>query len=372
MILAILLLLATGGASGPASIDALLEAGRLDEAVAKGRASVLANPDDVEIRFAAAKALAARARRVEKVVEVAGSPSDLASGKVKVTREALDAGKITPTYDAAMYEEALLNLGEGLKRAPARKDLRSMQLFLLTDGARLERAAAALREAIAKLPAEPGLPAELARFGAERTRRGDPAGGAQLLAIVADAFPREAAIRADLGFSLARLGRKDEALAALDRAAAVAPRDLRILKMRATSALILREYPRARSAYEAAFAVGKQDADRFAAAVAAYGSDPASSKELFQELATPTASAPAAMLGLANEFASVAAQGPGSAAAASLAKKVAEAKQELLAIPLLDRYLRVKPADAQARERLTAVYRALESPSLAAAVSKGR
>jgi tetratricopeptide (TPR) repeat protein len=372
MIVATLLLLTAGAASDAAAIDALLQAGKLDEAVAKGRAAVLAKPDDVDVRHAAAKALAARARRVEKVVEVAGTPSDLASGKVKVTREALDAGRITPTYDAAMYEEALLNLGEGLKRAPARKDLRSMQLFLLTDGARIERAAAALREAIAKLPAEPGLPGELARFGAERTRRGDPAGGAQLLRIVADAFPQEAAIRADLGLSLARLGRKEEALAALDRAVSIAPKDLRILRMRATSALILRDYPRARSAYEAAFTAGKQDGDRFAAAVAAYGNDPASSKELFQELAAPSASAPPAMLTLAVDFATAAAQGPGSVAASNLATKVIGAKQELLAIPLLDRYLKAKPTDAQARERLAAVYRALESPSLAEAVSKGR
>jgi tetratricopeptide (TPR) repeat protein len=372
VILAILLVLTAGATSEPAAIEALLEAGKLDEAVARSRSAVLAKPDDVAIRLAAAKALAAKARRVEKVVEVAGTPSDLASGKVKVSRETLDAGKLTPAYDAGLYEEALLNLGEGIKRAPARKDLRSMQLFLLTDGARIERAAGALRDAIAKLPKEAGLAAELARFGAERTRRGDPAGGAQLLGIVADAFPQEAAIRADLGLSLARLGRKDEALAALDRAVAVAPRDLRILRMRATSALILRDYPRARAAYEAAFAAGKQDSDRFAAAVAAYGNDPASSRDLFQELATPTASAPPAMLTLAAEFAAAAAQGPGSTAASNLATKVVGAKQELLAIPLLDRYLRAKPADAQARERLAAVYRALESPSLAAAVSKGR
>jgi tetratricopeptide (TPR) repeat protein len=372
MTFAVLLLLAAGAASDPAAIEALLESGRLDEAVAKGRAAVLAHPDDVEVRLAAAKALAARGRRVEKLVELSGTPSDLASGKVKITRETLEAGKITPGYEATYYEEALLNLTEGIKRAPVRKDLRSMQLFLLTDGARLDRAAAALRDAIAKLPREPGLASELSRFGAERTRRGDPAGGVQLLTIVADAFPQEGAIRADLGLSLARLGRKNEALSALDRAVAVAPRDLRILKMRATAALILRDYPKARSAYEAAFSAGKQESDRFAAAVAAYGHDPASSKELFQELATPTASAPPAMLTLASEFATVAAQGPGSAAASSLAQKVIGAKQELLAIPLLDRYLKAKPADAKAREHLAAVYRALESPSLAEAVSKGR
>jgi tetratricopeptide (TPR) repeat protein len=271
-----------------------------------------------------------------------------------------------------MYEEALLHLAEGIKRAPQRKDLRSMQLFLLTDGARIERASAALREAVVKLPREPGLAAELARFGAERTLRGDAAGGVQMLGIVADAFPEDAAVRADYGLSLARLGKKDESLAALDRAVALAPKDLRILRLRATAALILRDYPRARAAYETAFTAGRQDNDRFAAAVAAYGTDPASSRELFQELATPTASAPAAMIALAGEFATVAAQGPGSVAASNLAKKVVDARQELLAIPLLDRYLKVKPADAPARERLAAVYRALGSPSLAAAVSKGR
>ena len=374
MILATLLL-ASAPVQVPAatpSVDDLLRAGKLDEAVATARAAVLAAPDDVDRRLAAAKALAAKARRVEKVVELQGSPSDLASGKVKVTKASLDAATISPAYDAAMYEEALLNLSEGIKRAPARKDLRSMQLFLLTDGARIERASAAMRDAIAKLPRQPGLAEELARFGAERTLRGDAAGGAQLLGIVADAFPEDAAVRADHGLSLARLAKKDEALVALDRAVTVAPRDLRILRLRATAALILREYPRARSAYEAAFAVGKQDHDRFAAAVAAYGADPAASKELFQELATPTASAPPSMIALAADFAGAASQGPGSTAASSLARKVVDGKQELLAIPLLDRYVRAKPADAEARERLASVYRALGSPALADAVSKSR
>jgi tetratricopeptide (TPR) repeat protein len=374
MIVAILLLASASAAAPPpsASVEDLLEAGKLDQAVSLARSQVLAKPDDVERRLAAAKALAARARRFEKVVEVQGSPSDLASGKVKVTKDDLDTATLSPTYDAAMYEEALLNLSEGIRRAPTRKDLRSMQLFLLTDGARIERASAALRDAVAKLPKEPGLAAELARFGAERTRCGDAAGGAQMLGIVADAFPEDAAVRADHGLSLARLGRKDEALAALDRAVASAPKDLRILRLRATAALILREYPRARSAYEAAFAAGRQDQDRFAAAVAAYGVDPAASKELFQELATPTASSPPAMIALAADFATAAAQGPASAAASNLAKKVVDGKQELLAIPLLDRYLKAKPGDRQAQERLSAVYRALGSPSLAAAVSKGR
>lgn len=374
MILATLLL-ATAGATAPpapASVDALVAAGKLDEAVTLARSEVLAKPDDVDRRFAAAKALAAKARRVEKVVQVQGSPSDLAAGKVKVTKESLDAANLSPTYDAAMYEEALLNLAEGIKRAPTRKDLRSLQLFLLTDGARLDRAAAALRDAIAKLPKAPGLASELARFGAERTLRGDAAGGAQMLGIVADAFPADAAVRADHGLSLARLGKKDEALAALDRAVASAPKDLRILRLRANAALILRDYPRARSGYDTAFATGKQDQDRFAAAVAAYGADPATSRDLFAELATPTASAPQAMLTLAGEFATAAAQGPGSTAASNLAKKVVDGKQELLAIPILDRYIRAKPADAAARERLAAVYRALGSPALAAAVSKGR
>lgn len=348
----------------PGLIEGLAAAGKLDEAIAAGRAGVSNAPGNPDLRLALAKALAAKARRLERVIEVPGSPTEFAGSTIKLEVSDFKNAKIVAGYDAALYEEALLHLAEGSKRAPARKDLRMLRCFLLTDGARLERAAAAIRDAIAALPKEPGLATELARFGAERTKRGDPAGGATLLGIVAAAFPENAAVAADHGLSLARLGRSGEALAALDRAVARSPKDVGLLRRRALAAVILRDYPRARAAYDAAFAASRSDEDRFGSAVALYGLDPRAAAEAFAELAQPAPSADPAGIDLAVKF-SGAARDPGGAAAVALADEAIASGNVVLAIPVLDRLVRARPADAALRAKLADVFRTLEAPALA-------
>jgi tetratricopeptide (TPR) repeat protein len=348
-------------------IEGLVAAGKLDEAIDAGRTGIAQAADNVDLRYALAKALAAKGRRTERVVNV---PKESANTTLRLTAADFKNAEFSVGYDAALYEEAVLHLGEALRRAPGRKDIRMTQCFLLTDGARIERAAAALGEAIRTLPAEPRLPEELARFGAERTKRGDAAGGAALLGIVAKAFPSHAEVQADHGLSLARLGRRDDALAALDRAAALKPKDASLLRRRAIAALILRDYGRAQKAYDAAFAASRDDQDRFGAAVAAYGRDPKASAPIFRDLATPSPSASPALVQLAAEFASAAHDGAASPSAMALAARAAKDGQEVLALPVYDRALAAAPSNAAARQGLAGVYRALGCPAIAAQVER--
>jgi tetratricopeptide (TPR) repeat protein len=350
-------------------IEGLIAAGKLDEAIAAGRAGVAQAVDDVDLRYALAKALAAKGRRTERIVNL---PKESANATLRLTAADLKNADLSVGYDAALFEEAVLHLGEALRRAAGRKDIRMTQCFLLTDGARIERAAAALREAIRTLPAEPRLPEELARFGAERTKRGDASGGATLLGIVAQAYPAHAEIQADHGFSLARLGRRDEALAALDRAAALKPKNVSLLRRRAIAALILRDYARAQTAYDAAFAASRDDQDRFGAAVAAYGRDPKASAPILRDLATPSPSAAPALVQLAAEFAAAAHDGAASPAAMALAARVAKDGQEVLALPVYDRALAAAPSNTAARRGLAGSYRALGCPAIAAEVERAR
>lgn len=352
--------------SDPDEISTLLEEGRLDAAVAAGRAAVAVRPDDPELRLVLAKALASSARRLERSGGEASSPIPVETEGIRV--ETPTVTRVSVGYDAALYEEALLHLGEGIRRAPARADLRMVQCFLLTDGARIDRAAAAVRDAARALPRTPDLPMELARFGAERSNRGDDVGGARLLGEVVSAFPDHAGVRADQGMALARLGRAKEALAALDRAATLAPRDVRILRMRGAAAMALREFAAARAAYDAAFSASRDDADRFGAAAAAYGADPKLAAALFEELAVPAASAPQGLADLAARFAAAARSADRIRAETALAEELRAEGQELLAIPLLHRA--AEAGSAGARETLSSVYVVLGMPALAGAVSR--
>lgn len=356
----------------PKAIETLATSGKLDEAIEAGRAAVAERPDDVDLRVALARALATKGRRLERVVQIPGSPSEFSGTDLRLKLTDFGDGKLQAGYDAALFEEAVLNLGEAVMREPKRKDLRMYQVYLLTDGARVDRAASALREAIGVLPKEPGLPSELARFGAERTKRGDPAGGAKLLGIVVDAFPKEPSLRADHGVSLARLGKKEEALSELDEAVKLQPKDLRFLRARATAAMVLREFRRAQAAYDAAYGVSRQEVDRLGSAVAAYGVDPKASQGAFEELAARTPSAQPALVDLAGKFAEAAKDGAGSQSAANLAKSIRHMKQDLLAIPVLDARLRANPKDQASRDALGEIYVALGAPILAMDVRKGK
>src|SRR6185503_9726343 len=208
---------------------------------------------------------------------------------------------------------------------------------------------------------------ELEQFGAERAKRGDVDGGALLLGVVATAFPTSAQVQGDYSFTLARGGRKREAFAAMDRAVAAAPGQLRTHRMDATVGLVLRDFGRARSAYQRALAVSKAEEDRLGAAVSSYGIDPAASREELLAMATPAASSDPTVVPLAATFAKAAKDGPASSTAMDLARNLIQNKQELLAIPVLDRVLAAQPGHKDAGKLLADLYDALGCPKLASA-----
>src|SRR5262249_33765686 len=140
------------------------------------------------------------------------------------------------TYDDALLEESIVDLDEGIKRAPKREDLRFFKCFVLTDASRLDRAKAAIEDTLTALPHTPDLAKTLTSFAADRTKRHDPEGGVMLLNPVVKAYPNGAAVLLDYGNMLTRLGRKKEADAAFDRAAALNPQDARFARTRATAA----------------------------------------------------------------------------------------------------------------------------------------
>ena len=73
------------------------------------------------------------------------------------------------------------------------------------------------------LKAIPGHPAALRLLAAALAAQGDNTGAVQLLSPLADSQPRWAAVHLDLGLTLGRLGRGQEAMAALRRAVELKP-----------------------------------------------------------------------------------------------------------------------------------------------------
>ena len=356
---------ARAAAATAAEIDALGKAGKLDEAIAKGRAATGEKPKDPDLRLALARALGTKARRFNHVVNVKVSQKDLEKGEIKVPNPNLGDSPLQAGYDASLFEEAQLNLDAGIAVAPTREDLRAFKCFLLTDAGRIDRAKAAIVDAAKALPSNDQTAKTLIAFGAERVKKDDFAGGASLMAPVAAAFPRNGAVQADYGNVLTRLGRKSEADAAFDRAIAAAPGDKRTARTRAVAAMLLRDYPRARGAFDDLSRSGRAMEDRFAAAAAAYGMDPKGSLELMKELAHPTASADQAVTDLAYQWFLVVKEGPGSAAAVSLGRKLAQTQQLVLAIPVLDRAAQANPKNDEAKKLLAKVYADLGAPALA-------
>jgi Flp pilus assembly protein TadD len=202
-------------------------------------------------------------------------------------------------------------------------------------------------------------------YGAERAKRGDPAGAAELLAPVAKAFPNDPAIQIDYANVLTRLGRKYESYDVFDRAMLLAPKDARYVRTKAIGAMLLRDYRRARSAFNTAFQLGHDVSDEFASYTAAYGLDPKGAAILMRELGTESASADAAVVDLANAFVRAGTAGASSKDAMALAKSLLAKEQYVFAIPVLDRALKAKPGDAEATAMLKTAYRGLGCEPLA-------
>jgi tetratricopeptide (TPR) repeat protein len=352
-------------ATTAADLESLVQQGKADEAIDKGRAAVLAKPDDVDLRLALSRSLAAKARRFNHVVNVKLTQEDLDKGQVKVPGANLGDSPLQVGYDAALFEEALLNLDEGLKRSPKREDLHVFKCFLLTDAARIDRAKKAIDAALAALPRTPAVAKTMAAFAAERTKRNDPEGGERLLAPVAAAFPRDGAVLLDYGNILTRLGRKQEADRAFDRATLVAPADVRFQRTRALSAMLLRDFNRAQTAFDATYRLSKDPQDRFASFAAAYGIDPKESVAFMNQLSVPSASVNAAESELAHAFALAGNKGATSEQAQSLARRLVKDKQLVLAIPVLDRALKADPKLTEMKGLLASVYGSLGCEKLA-------
>lgn len=350
--------------SASAAIDTLVAQEKYDEAIQKGRDAVNARPDDPDLRKALAGALAAKAKRVEKVADVPVTQQDIDAGSMRVKLPGKDAFKTKVVYDAGLFEESVLNLDRAIRLAPARKDLRQSLIYLLSDAGRVDRASTAMKDALAALPRAPDTAHDLASLGAERTKRGDAAGGAALLGVVAQSYPGDAVVQADYGFSLTKLGKNPEALAAFDAAATAAPGDLRILRMRATAAMLFRDFAKARSAYDAAFRAGRQDPDRLGAAAAAYGVDPKAALPDLEEIALPAASSDPTAVELASLYVAAAKAGPTSPAAINLAKKLTGEGQPVLALPILEQALRAKPPAKEAADLRKKAYEDLGFGSL--------
>ena len=371
--LAPILLVLTLAAPGPAraaataaELDALGKAGKPDDAIEKGRAATAERPADPDLRLALARALATKARRFNHVVNVKVSQQDLEKGEIKVPNPNLGDTPLRPGYDASLFEEAQLNLDAAIAAAPSREDVRAFKCFLLTDAARIDRAKAAIAASVGALPHTDQTAKTFIAFGAERAKKDDLAGAAELMAPVAAAYPKNGSVQADYGNVLTRLGRKGEADAAFDRAIAASPGDRRTARTRAVAAMLLRDYPRARGAFDDLFRSGRAVEDQFAAAAAAYGIDPKGALEPLKTLVQPSASSDQAVNDLAYQYWLAAKQGPGSVAALSLGRKLATSQQLVIAIPLLDRAAQADPGSDEARKLLAKVYADLGAPGLLA------
>jgi len=354
-----LLVIGAGAASSPSDVEALVKAGKFDEAIASGRAAVEAKPSDPDLRKVLSYALAAKGRTARRVVATTVDAKDLVAGKVTLPGVGPDSPpKVEIRYDPALLEEALGQVRTGIKLAPARKDLRLQECFFLVDSGDVDGAAAAVRSTLAALPHDAELATDLAAFGVERAKRGDPRGGALLIQPVSAAFPNDASIAVDHGYFLAQSGSQAEALKELDRAAKLAPQDLRIARQRVRALMLLRDFKRARAGWQASFKIGREDADRLGAAAAAIAVDLAVAKAELKDLATPAASAAPGLVERAKSLLEAASAGATAKNNIVIAKKLADDKQELLALPVLHRALRADPQFKEAAALLSGIERA--------------
>lgn len=347
-----------------ARIETLTLDGNAEKAVESGRAAVTAHPDDLDIRLALARALAAKARHVKKLVNVTMSQRDVERGSATVPGAALDQATARVDYDTALFEEANGHLEFAIQHAPQRQDLRVFQCFLLTDSGHIEAARAAIVSALGSLTKTPALAKTMAAYGVERAKRNDTAGGAALLAPVVQAFPTDAALLVDYANLLTRLGRKSEAFTAFDRATALAPQEAGYARTKAIGAMLLRDYRRAQGAFDAAFGIGHDVADAFASHAAAYGIDPKASAALMGALVTNGPSTDPSVATLAGQFVRAATTGPSSEPAMTLARSLVAAEQYVFVIPVLDRAIQADEKNAEAKKLLKSAYVALGCGSL--------
>ena len=348
-----------------AQIERLVLDGKADEAVTAGRPAVAAHPDDVDLRLAFARALAAKARRVNRRVAVSLSKDDVARGEAKIKGEDLRAASVSVEYDSALFDEAMVQLDHAIKLSPRRLDLRVFQCFLLTDAGAIDRAKAAIKSTFGEIQRSPSLAKTFTAYGAERAKRGDAAGAAELFAPVVNAFPSDPAILVDYANVLTRLGRKEEAYTAFDRATELAPKDVRYAHTKAVGAMLLRDYKRAQTAFDTAFRLGHDVADQFASHAAAYGINPKGSAQLMRQLGTPAPSSDPQVAELANAFARAGTAGASSKDAMTLAHSLLASQQFVLAIPVLDRAVRADPKNAEAKAMLKATFKGLGCEALA-------
>ncbi|MBZ5637295.1 MAG: hypothetical protein LAO51_00910 [Acidobacteriia bacterium] len=368
-IAAALLLLGAGGVASPSDIEALIKDGKLDEAISSGRAAVEASPSEPDLRGALAHALAAKGRSVHRVVSTTVNAEDLVSGSAVLPRIGPDnPPEIKIVYDPSLFEEAIRQIRAAIELAPRREDLRLTECYLFTDAADIDRAAEAVRGTLAALPHTSTLAPDLAAFGVERAQRGDARGGLTLLQPVSAAYPADAPLAVDRGFILAQAGRKAEALAELDRAAKLAPKDLQILRRRATALVLLREWKRARDGWKAAFEAGREDGDRLDAAAVALAFDVTTAKSELQDLAAPASSANPEVVRLAQDLLGAASASAAAKGNLELAKKLAGGGRQLLAVPVLHRALRADPGLGEAASLLAGIERKFGFPSVAAEI----
>jgi tetratricopeptide (TPR) repeat protein len=348
-----------------AKVEKLVLDGKADEAVTEGRAAVVATPDDIELRLAFARALAAKARRVNRRVNVAMSKDDVAKGQLTVPGVDLAAATLQVEYDTALFDEAIAQLEYGIKKFPRRLDLRVFQCFLLTDAGHIDRAKAAIVATFGEIQRSPALAKTFTSYGAERAKRGDYAGAAELLAPVVNAFQNDPVILVDYANVLTRLGKKTEAYAHFDRATELDPKDVKYARTKAVGAMLLRDYQRAQTSFDTTFRLGHAVADEFASYAAAYGIDPKASVALMRQLAAPSAAADPAVSELASSFARAGTSGASSKDAMALARSLLASQQFVLAIPVLDRACKANPKNAEAKAMLQTTFKSLGCEALA-------
>ena len=346
-------------------LEKMIQDGKAGDAVKAGRPAVAAHPDDVDLRLALARALAAQARKANRQVKLTVSKEDAERGSLTVKDQDARAGTLHVDYDTALLDEALAQLDAGIERAPKRSDLRVFQCFLLTDSGRIDAAKSAIEAALAALPRTGETAKTMTAYGAERAKRGDPKGAAKLLEPVVAAFPDDAAIMIDYANVLTRLGQKNESYVAFDRAILLAPQEVRYVRTKAIGAMLLRDFRRARAAFDTAFRLGHEVPDQFASYAATYGLDPKVAAMFMGELASPAVGADPAVVDLAHEFQKAGTAGASSAEALALARSLVESQQYVFAIPVLDRAIKAKPGDPEATAMLKTTYRELGCESLA-------
>jgi tetratricopeptide (TPR) repeat protein len=352
-------------ASTAQKLEDLIANGKAEQAVKDGRVAVAAHPNDVPIRLALARALAAQARHVNRLVNVKLSKDDVARGQAELKDTDLSGATLQVTYDPALFDEAMGQLDAAIKIAPYREDLRVFQCFLLTDNGMVDRAYAAIVDTFAHLTRTPVLAKTMTAYGAERAKRGDAEGAVKLLTPVAKAFSNDPAILVDYANVLTRVGKKTEAYAAFDRATELAPKEVLFARKKAVGAMLLRDYKRAQPAFDTAFRLGHDPGDQFASYAAAYGIDPKASTSLMRELGTPSPTTDPAVADLANSFALAGTAGGGSKEAMTLARTLVGQQQYLFAIPVLDRAVKANPKNAEAASLLKGTFKALGCESLA-------